>query len=111
MASFLYRLGRLAFRRRWYVLVVLGAFGTAAARAPAAPSDTLSVPGTESQQANHLLQQSFPGTNPNGAVAQLVFVAPHGQRVTAPGYEPVIGEVVAEAASTPQAAGSVRPFQ
>jgi len=51
VAAFFYRLGRVAFRRRWYVallwLVVLAAAGGAASRAAPAPADTLSVPGTE----------------------------------------------------------------
>jgi len=71
----------------------------------------LSVPGTESQQANDLLQQAFPGSNPNGSAAQLVFVAPHGQRVSAASYQAAIGKVVTEAASSPQVAGAENPFQ
>jgi putative drug exporter of the RND superfamily len=105
MAALLYRLGRLAFRRRLVVallwVAVLAGAGVAATRAPAAPPDNSSVPGTESQQANDLLQQSFPARNPNGAIAQIVFVAPHGQKLTSARDQAVIGQVVDEAAATP----------
>ncbi|HEX6449801.1 MAG TPA: MMPL family transporter [Trebonia sp.] len=114
MAALLYRLGRLAFRRRWLFalmwLAVLAVAGVAATRASAAPPDSLAIPGTESQTANNLLQRSF-HANPNGATAQIVFVAPHGQTVTAAHNEAVIGEVVTQAAHSPQVASTVNPFQ
>jgi RND superfamily putative drug exporter len=114
VAGLLYWLGRAAFRRRWIVVfgwvAALAVVGILAARAPAAPSDSLSMPGTESQQANDLLQKSFPTANPNGASAQLVFVAPHGQKVTAAQYQTAINQVVAEAAASPQVASSVSPL-
>lgn len=115
MAAFLYRLGSLAFRRRLLFVVmwvvVLAGVAVAAVRAPAAPPDVYSVPGTESQQANSLLQGSFPGSNPDGAFAQLVFVAPHGQQVSSTGYRTVIDRVVAVTAAGPQVATAVNPFQ
>ena len=89
MAAFLYRVGRMAFRRRWYVALmwvgILAVVGFGAARAPAAPNTGFSIPGTESQQASDLIQQRFPGASATGAIAQIVFVAPHGQQVTAAG--------------------------
>src|SRR5205823_6542220 len=64
MATFLSRLGRLAFRRRWYVallwVAVLAAVGFGAATAPAAPDDSNSMPGIESQKAFDLMDQRFP---------------------------------------------------
>ena len=114
MAAFLYRVGRFAFRHRWYValvwVAVLGGVFAVATRAPAAPPDSSSIPGAEFQNANDLLQRSF-HANPNGATAQIVFVAPHGQKITAARYKPVIGEVVAEAARSPQVASSDSPAQ
>jgi RND superfamily putative drug exporter len=114
VAAFLYRVGQFAFRRRWYValvwMVMLVAVAVAATRAPAAPADSPSIPGAEFQQANDLLQQSF-HANPNGATAQIVFVAPHGQKITAERYKPVIAGVVAEAARSPQVQSDQSPFQ
>ena len=112
MAAFLYRVGRFAFRRRWYVLAawlaVLGGVVVAGLSASGAPPDNNSIPGTEFNAANVLIQQKF-HANPNGASAQLVFVAPHGQQVTA--YEKVISQVVAEAARSPQVASWDTPAQ
>jgi RND superfamily putative drug exporter len=114
VAAFLYRAGRFAFRRRWYVallwVAVLGGVIVAATRAPAAPPDSPAIPGAEFQQANDLLQRSF-HANPNGASAQLVFVAPHGQKITSARYQPVIGSVIAEAARSPQVASSDSPLR
>lgn len=114
MAVFLYRLGRFAFRRRWYValiwLAVLAAGVLAASRAAAAPPDSNSIPGTEFQRANDLLQRSF-HANPSGAGAQLVFVAPPGQSVTTPRYQAAIGRAMTVAARSSQVADAVSPFQ
>ncbi|WP_041256109.1 MMPL family transporter [Frankia sp. EAN1pec] len=115
MATFLYRLGRLSFRRRRYVLLlwvgVLVTVGFGAARAPAAPDDAFSMPGTESQRAFDLLDERFPGTGADGAVARIVFVAPPGQTLTTPENRTTVERVVAEAAASPQVANAVNPFQ
>ncbi len=114
MAAFLYRVGRFAFLRRWYVVflwvAVLGGVFMAASRAPAAPADSTAIPGAEFQNANDLLQRAF-HANPNGATAQIVFVAPHGQKITAARYQPVISEVVSTAARSPQVVGAATPPQ
>jgi putative drug exporter of the RND superfamily len=114
VAAFLYRVGRFAFRHRWYVafvwVAVLGGVIAVGVRAPAAPPDSSSIPGAEFQKANDLIQRSF-HANPNSASAQIVFVAPHGQKITATRYRSVISDVVAEAARSPQVAGSASPFQ
>jgi len=110
----LYRVGRFAFRHRWYValvwVAVLGGVVVAATRAPAAPTDNSSIPGAEFQKANDLIQRTF-HANPNGATAQIVFVAPHGQKVTAARYQPVIGKVAAQAARSPQVTSYDTPSQ
>jgi len=88
MASFLYRLGRLAFRRRWLVaglwVAVLMAALAGAATLSGATSDAFRIPGTPSQQAIDLLQERFRSppprapprgwgaAPPNPAVAELV---------------------------------------
>ena len=114
MAAFLYRVGRMAFRRRWYVALmwvgILAVVGFGAARAPAAPNAGFSIPGTESQQASDLIQQRFPGASATGAIAQIVFVAPHGQQVTAAGDRSAIEQAVAGVADGPQVASVVSPF-
>ncbi|MFJ4921212.1 MMPL family transporter [Streptomyces sp. NPDC088725] len=80
MATFLYKLGRFAFRRRryvalvWVALLALAGFG--AATAPTATSSSFSIPGTEAQKAFDLLDQRFPGASSDGATARIVFKAP-----------------------------------
>ena len=86
MATFLYKLGRLAFGRRhvvaliWVALLTLA--GVGAATAPAAGTTSFSIPGTEAQKAFDLLEQRFPGVSANGATGRMVFRAPEGQKMT-----------------------------
>lgn len=86
MATFLYKLGRLAFRRRHFVALIWVALltlaGVGAASAPAAGNTSFSIPGTEAQKAFDLLEQRFPGTTADGATARVVFKAPSGEKVT-----------------------------
>ncbi|MEU2735996.1 MMPL family transporter [Streptomyces sp. NPDC007095] len=115
MATFLYRLGRTAFRRRWYValiwVAVLGAVGFGAAKAPAAPDPNNSMPGIESQKAFDLMEQRFPGAKADGANARIVFVAPDGQKITAAENKKTIDKLVDEAADGSQVASAVSPFR
>jgi RND superfamily putative drug exporter len=84
MATYLYRLGGWAFRRRKIVLCAwLAIVGLVVASAVAFSGQTnskFSVPGTESQQAQDLLAQKFPGAG--GASARMVFAAPEGEKLT-----------------------------
>ncbi|MFD5539499.1 MMPL family transporter, partial [Streptomyces sp. NPDC127079] len=86
MATFLYKLGRLAFRRRHFVTLIWVALltlaGVAAASAPAAGSSSFSIPGTEAQKAFDLLDQRFPGASSDGATARVVFRAPAGEKIS-----------------------------
>ncbi|MFJ8402584.1 MMPL family transporter [Streptomyces microflavus] len=103
MATFLYKLGRLAFRRRryvalvWVALLALAGFG--AASASTATSSSFSIPGTEAQRAFDLLEQRFPGTSADGATARVVFKAPEGEKVTDPSNKGEIQGIVKELAS------------
>ncbi|QNP74306.1 MMPL family transporter [Streptomyces roseirectus] len=115
MASLLYRLGKWAFRRRWYVtglwVVVLVGLGAASAAAPEAPSTAFSAPGIEAQRAFDLMDERFPGAQANGATARLVFVAPEGQKVTSAENRAAIDRAVTRAAAGAQVASAVGPFQ
>ncbi|NEB00338.1 MMPL family transporter [Streptomyces sp. SID13726] len=115
MATFLYRVGRLAFRRRWYVALVwaavLAAVGLGALKAPAASDDEFSMPGIESQKAFDLMEQRFPGATADGATARVVFVAPDGQKVTAAGNRKAVEDTVGDLADGSQVASAVDPFQ
>ncbi|WP_240138029.1 MMPL family transporter [Streptomyces sp. MUM 178J] len=100
MATFLYRLGRTAFRRRrlvallWVALLVLA--GVGAATAPAATSASFSIPGTEAQKAFDLLEERFPAASADGATARVVFKAPDGGKMTEPGHKAEVNKAVEE---------------
>ncbi|MFI1939484.1 MMPL family transporter [Streptomyces purpureus] len=100
MATFLYKLGRLAFRRRrlvallWVALLALA--GTGAATAPAATTSSFSIPGTEAQKAFDLLEQRFPEAAADGATARIVFKAPQGQKMTDVANKAKVDKTVAE---------------
>ncbi|MFF4508023.1 MMPL family transporter [Streptomyces sp. NPDC001401] len=115
MATFLYRLGRLAYRRRWSValmwVAVLAAVGLSAMKAPAAADEGFSMPGIESQKAYDLLGERFPGTTAEGATARVVFVAPDGQKVTASDNRAAVEKTVAELGDGMQVADVADPFQ
>ncbi|MPY41441.1 MMPL family transporter [Streptomyces phyllanthi] len=108
-------MGRLAFRRRWYVALlwaaVLAVVGLSALKAPGASDEEFSMPGIESQKAFDLIEQRFPGATADGATARVVFVAPDGQKVTASSNKAAIEKAVDELADGKQVAGAVDPFQ
>ncbi|MEV6166391.1 MMPL family transporter [Streptomyces sp. NPDC052052] len=115
MATFLYRLGRLSFRkRRWFVLLwvaILAAAMFGAGKAPAAPEDSMSIPGTETQKAFDLLDERFPDSGSSqGSTARLVFVAPDGQKVTASANKAAIEHTVNELADGDQVSTALDPF-
>ncbi|MCX5226749.1 MMPL family transporter [Streptomyces sp. NPDC006553] len=99
MATFLYKLGRSAFRRRRLVallwVALLAVAGIGAATAPVATSSSFSIPGTEAQRAFDLLEERFPGAGADGATARVVFKAPEGQKMTDPAHKAVVEETVA----------------
>lgn len=85
MATFLYKLGRFAFRRRHFVALIWVALltlaGVGAASAPVAGASSFSIPGTEAQKAFDLLENRFPGMSADGATARVVFKAPEGEKM------------------------------
>ncbi|WUR84298.1 MMPL family transporter [Streptomyces phaeochromogenes] len=85
MATFLYRIGRAAFQRRWLVLllwaVILGAAGAAASNTSGSATSSFTLPGTEAQRANDLLSEKFPAANVQGATARVVLRSPEGAKI------------------------------
>ncbi|AEW99734.1 MMPL family transporter [Streptantibioticus cattleyicolor] len=114
MASFLCKLGRFSFRRRWFVVALwaglLVVAGVLASRAPAAPPNDFSMPGTEAQQASDLLEARFPEMHAGGASARVVFRAQTG-KVTDPQSERAVRETVRALGADPQVAQATDPFR
>ncbi|MEU6139285.1 MMPL family transporter [Streptomyces sp. NPDC047081] len=114
MATFLYRLGRFAFRRRHFValfwVALLTLAGVAAASAPAAGSTSFSIPGTEAQKAFDLLDQRFPGSSSDGATARVVFKAPAGEKMTDAGNKATVEKTVKELADGSEVTSVADPF-
>ncbi|WP_328299096.1 MMPL family transporter [Streptomyces sp. NBC_00435] len=100
MATFLYRLGRGAFRRRrfvalvWVALLFVAGFGAASASAPT--SGSFSIPGTEAQKAFDLLDKRFPGMAADGATARIVIKAPAGEKVDSAAVKPQVEKIVSD---------------
>ncbi len=114
MATFLYRVGRFSYRRRWLVAgiwaVILVALGVSAATMAGKTSNDFSIPGTEAQQAIDDLSERFPQANAGGATARIVFAAPEGKTVADPAVQAAIGEVVQAASQAPEVARVIDPF-
>ncbi|MEU9913405.1 MMPL family transporter [Streptomyces sp. NPDC051001] len=100
MATFLYKLGRLAFRRRHFVALIWVALltlaGVGAASAPSAGSTSFSIPGTEAQKAFDLLEQRFPGSSADGGTGRIVFKAPEGEKMTDAANKATVAKTVEE---------------
>ena len=112
MATYLYRLGGYAFEHRWktvgvWVLVLVGVFAAATAF-KGETNDRFSVPGTESQNAQDLLHEKFPGAG--GASARVVFVAPPGEKLTDKNNKAAVMESVDRAAKGAQVIKVVDPY-
>ncbi|MFE6172700.1 MMPL family transporter [Streptomyces sp. NPDC056464] len=114
MATFLYKVGRLAFRRRHFVALIWVALltlaGVGAASAPAAGTTSFSIPGTEAQKAFDLLEQRFPGMSADGATARVVFKAPDGQKMTDAGHKATVQETVKELSDGSEVASVADPY-
>ncbi|EOM74575.1 MMPL family transporter [Rhodococcus rhodnii] len=92
MATYLYRIGRFAYRRKgvvlsaWLALLVL--VGVAAATLSGPTKDSFEIPGTPAQQTQDLMAERFPqaaGSDPMNALsARYVFAAPEGQTLDTP---------------------------
>ncbi|MFC8867566.1 MMPL family transporter [Streptomyces sp. NPDC057148] len=115
MATFLYKLGRLAFRRRHFVALIWVALltlaGVGAASAPPAGTTSFSIPGTEAQKAFDLLEERFPGAAADGATARVVFKAPDGEKMTDPDNKAAVEKTVSDLADGSEVASVADPYR
>ena len=114
MATFLYRLGRLAFRRRrlfvMFWIVVLAAVGIGAGTVSGRTTEGFTLPGTQSQKAIDLLHKEFPQASADGATARIVFEAPKGQTLASGTNRTEIESLVAGLRNAPQVANVADPY-
>jgi putative drug exporter of the RND superfamily len=111
MSSFLYRLAQRSVRyRRLVVLVwlvaVIGVVGFAVVGS-GKTTNVLSIPGTESEEANDLLMSRFPESS--GATAQVLLVAPEGKTLADPTVAAEVTKVLTELKSLPSVATVIDP--
>ncbi|MET7438520.1 MMPL family transporter [Streptomyces sp. NPDC004082] len=115
MATFLYKLGRLAFRRRHFVALIWVALltlaGVGAASAPTAGSSSFSIPGTEAQKAFDLLEDRFPGMSADGATARVVFKAPDGGKMADAPNKAAVKKTVEELGDGSEVTSVTDPFK
>ncbi|TCN49079.1 RND superfamily putative drug exporter [Rhodococcus sp. SMB37] len=101
MATYLYRIGKFAYRRKgavlsfWIALLVL--FGVGAATLSGPTTDSFSLPGTPAQNAQDLMAERFPTAEDpmNALSARYVFAAPDGQTLDDPENTAAVDEVLA----------------
>lgn len=112
MSSFLYGVGRWAFRARalvltmWLVLVAIAI--ACAALFGTGTQNTYAIPGTESQQALDALARTFPQVS--GASAQLIAVAPKGSSVKDAAFQSAVESSVARLQDIPQVTAATSPY-
>jgi putative drug exporter of the RND superfamily len=115
VATFLYRIGRFSFRRRWLVaslwVLLLALVGLGAATLSGQTSNSFTTPGTESQVAIDQLAERFPQANAGGASARVLIGAPAGQTLRDPANSAAVAKVLTALRGAPRVAAVVDPFQ
>ncbi|MGW5861388.1 MMPL family transporter [Streptomyces sp. NPDC055239] len=116
MATFLHRLGRGAFRRRWLTLllwaVVLGVAGAAAAGSSGSGDSNITLPGIEAQKAYDVLGEKYPAANADGASVRVVVRAPDGEKLTADEPRAEVSSLLKDLQeSSPRVASVADPFK
>jgi putative drug exporter of the RND superfamily len=113
MSTHLHRLGDWAFTHRKTVvalwLVVLAGVIASAVAFGGTTNDKFTVPGTESQQAQELLEQKFPAAS--GTYARIAFAAPEGEKLSDPENKAAIEETLALAAKATDVSAVSDPFE
>ncbi|MEU2037819.1 MMPL family transporter [Nocardia niwae] len=113
MSRYLFALGRMVARRRWWVVavwvVLLACAIGFAAVSGGKTTDNFTIPNTESQDAVALLKQRMPAYS--GAQTQVVFATPSSAKVTDPQPSAQIQQLMAGLRGVSQVATVVDPFQ
>jgi uncharacterized membrane protein YdfJ with MMPL/SSD domain len=111
MATYLYRLGGWAFTHRKRVLgiwaLAIAVVVACAAAFGGETDDSFEVPGTESQEAQELLEEKYPEAS--GSQARMVFAAPEGGTIAE--FKDAIRASLAEVSEDPTIEGITDPFE
>jgi RND superfamily putative drug exporter len=108
----LYRLGQICNRHRvpvlviWLVAVVF--LGVLSRGFGLQTNNDLTLPGTDSQDAQDLLSNKFP-SQANG-INQIVFKAPSGHKLTESRYQQAVAQVTKAYTKDPQVRQAISPF-
>lgn len=112
MATFLYRIGRFAYRRAWRVIgawiLVLAAILGGGLALGGQFEESFSIPGTESQDTIDTLNAVFPQAS--GAAVETVFQVPDGESVEDPQYKDAIEETISAIEDIDGVAAAISPF-
>jgi uncharacterized membrane protein YdfJ with MMPL/SSD domain len=113
VATHLYRLGGWAFDHRRKVLLgwlaVLALVVASSSMFAGDFSSKFEVPGTESQRAQDLLHEKYPGAG--GASARVVYVAPDGKKLTDPDVKASVMDSVTKASKAEDVEMVVDPYK
>ncbi|MEV3860176.1 MMPL family transporter [Streptomyces sp. NPDC050095] len=111
MATWLYRIGRGAYRRRRFVLAawlaVLAAAVCCLAVLGGKLDNEFTIPGSESQRALDTMAKDFPAAA--GTSAQIVFTAPKGATVKDPEAAAALSRTLIDARDVPGVAAVIPP--
>lgn len=115
MATYLYRIGKFAYRRKgvvlalWLAILVLAGVGAATLSGPTANS--FSIPGTPAQAALDLQSERFGDAEDplNAVTAQYVFQAPNGESLDTPAYTAAMDATIAEIDKIDEVEASAKP--
>jgi len=111
MAGALYKVARFCVRRRFWVLaawvLVAAALTVVSHRAGDATNDSLTLPGTNSQNATDTLSKSFPDQS-NGSSPIVLHVA--NGKLTDSKYASAVNQAAADVAKAPDVASVVNPL-
>jgi RND superfamily putative drug exporter len=113
MSTYLYRLAQWAMRRRRWVLaawlvIAVGAIVIATASG-GKTNDSFTIPGTEAQNAQNLLNAKVPAVS--GGQMQVVFDAPTGGNLNADATRASVQQVLTNLKTVPQVVSVGDPYQ
>jgi RND superfamily putative drug exporter len=113
VATLLYRLGRISYRRRWRVLLLtvaaLGLLGVGAATLSGPTTNAFNIPGTESTRALAVLKEKM-GVGADNASATVVFTVHGTSKLTDASARAAIERAVAALGKAPQVTSVSDPF-